>query len=142
MNNNLKKILIVLCLTILSVSLVGCHIPQLNGKTDATRAPIPETAAGENPSEDGAESAPEVPENAQPEQIEDEPMITNPGHSSLMPGNRYSDVPVIRPASMQMGRSAPVRNAQIIRPTASAGTTSVPECPPFSLRAPTSTPPK
>ena len=117
MNNNMKKILIVLCLILLSVSLVGCHIPQLNGKSNDAQAPAPETTSGEAPSEAPAET---VPENNGTEETEEEPLISNPGRSSFMPGNRYSDAPVIRPASMQMGGSGLVKNAQIVRPTASA----------------------
>ena len=122
MNNNLKKILIVLCLFILSVSLIGCHVPGLKSKP--TEAPAPETTGGESPSEAPSETAPEAPENTQSDETEEEPMITNPGRSSLMPGKQYTDAPVIRPASMQIGSSAPVRNAQIVRPTASANTTA------------------
>ena len=114
MNNNVKKILIVFCVFLLSLSLVACHVPGLNGKKNEPLEPT--TAA---PVE---EKVPEVQEDAKPEEIEEEPLITNPSHNSFLPGNRYSGSPVIRTASMQMGSSAPVRNAQIVRPTASANT--------------------
>ena len=122
MNNNLKKILIVLCVFLLSASLVGCHIPGLNGNKNDTKAPSAEPPAEEKMPEAPAETLPEVQE--EPEVIEEEPLITNPSHTSFLPGNRNSVSPVIRPASMPMGSSAPVRNAQIVRPTASAGTNS------------------
>ena len=114
MNSNMKKILIILCMIILSAAVIGCHTPKPENKTNDVQAPAPETTTGE-------EAAPEVPENPETEE-EDQPLITNPGRSSLMPGKRNAGGPVIRQASMQMGSSAPVRNAQIVRPTASATT--------------------
>lgn len=116
----MKKIIsIILCLTVLAVCLNGCNFPQLGKKAAPTEVPTEVPAEAPAVSEEPAEEAPVTDEKA-PEE-EEEQLITNPSHSSLFNGSMNSGAPMVRTASMETGRSSLIRNAQIVKPTASSG---------------------
>ncbi len=111
MKINKKTIFRIFYLAMVIVLIAGCHIPQ--PKKDASPAQTPPAAEEPAP----AESSPETETGEQPE--DDEPMITNPGRSSLYNGMMNMAVPSVRTASMNHTGASLIRNAQIVRPTAS-----------------------
>ena len=111
-----KLISIIICLAVLAVCLNGCNFPQLGKKAAPTEVPAEAPAASEEP----AEEAPVTDEKV-PVEEEEEQLITNPSHSSLFNGTMNSGAPMIQTASMATGSFSLIRNAQIVKPTASSG---------------------
>lgn len=106
-----KSILIILCMTIGAFLIAGCHTPQQK-KAAPTEAPVP--------TEEPVVTEPETEESP----AEEENLITNPSHTSYFNGGRNNNQALIRTASMQTSGSSLTRNAQIVRPTTSANTTT------------------
>lgn len=112
---NMKKlsriITLIICAALLPACLNGCNFPQFGKKAAPTEVP----AIPEEPSE----AAPVIDE-ASPTEEEEEPLITNPGRSSLFNGYNTYGTPLIQTASINNTGSSVIRNAQIVRPTTSA----------------------
>lgn len=105
MKTTIKILFAFVLICMLSTAVCGCNVPRPFSKPEPTEAVQPEEPEEEQLIENNS-----ADESSNDE--EDIPMIVNPGHTSL---------PAVKTASFTVPGSAPVRNAQIVRPGTSTG---------------------
>ena len=107
----LKFLSILLCLSVVVLSMTACHNMPKPGIA-ATEAPVivPEEPAGEDDTE-------MLRNNSDSSENDDELLISNPSRSSILPYAKTAGKFFMKPASMQTAGDGLTQNAQIVRPT-------------------------